>query len=271
MLNYKDYRDILRQELATRAGRNRSYTQAAFARDIEISRSLLSEILSGRHGLSATRAARIAARLGLSADEAQHFCDLVDREHARSPGRKRAAAEVVAKRQGAVSKITEFGADAMRFIADWYHLGILELTTLDAYVHDERRIAQYLGLTQVQVGVALERLKRLGLITASGRSVRSRFLRTNITAAAPSTAIKEFHRGLIRKAEAALFGQSRERRYASSVIMGVKSADVPRLMERLEALRNEFCDANYESKPHDALYCLAIQFFDLKDSHHKGV
>lgn len=86
-----DYRIILRSELAERCKHNPNYSLRAFARDLGIAPSRVSEILSGKQGLSRKAALSIAERLGLSTEEAEAFADLVDCRHCRTlDGRERA-------------------------------------------------------------------------------------------------------------------------------------------------------------------------------------
>src|SRR5687767_1203761 len=79
-----DFRKVLRRELDTRCRMIPKYSLRAFAKDLEISPSRLSEILSGKQGLSRDRARELAGLLGFSSRETELFCELVESEHARA-------------------------------------------------------------------------------------------------------------------------------------------------------------------------------------------
>src|SRR5438128_1427996 len=79
-----DYKTILKEELAARCRQNPRYSLRAFARDLKIAPSRLSEILNGKQGLSRPAADKIARALGYGASEIERFCDLVESVHARS-------------------------------------------------------------------------------------------------------------------------------------------------------------------------------------------
>lgn len=85
------FRRFLMNELSQRQKRNVSYSMNAFARDLGLSSSRLSEILSGKVGISEDRAVKIADRLQLSESDKAYFVDLVQSEHSRSEVGKRAA------------------------------------------------------------------------------------------------------------------------------------------------------------------------------------
>ena len=68
------------EHLRLRQGRNARYSLRAFARDLGVSHSTLSGVLSGRRPASARFVRRVAKSLGLDTQQAM---TLVDREHAQ--------------------------------------------------------------------------------------------------------------------------------------------------------------------------------------------
>jgi len=87
-----NYRSFLRLELERRCKQNPRYSLNAFARDLGLAPSRLSEVFSEKQGLSREVATRISEKIGLNQDETETFCDLVEMEHARS-AEKRAEGE----------------------------------------------------------------------------------------------------------------------------------------------------------------------------------
>ena len=59
-----DYRLLLKSELASRTNQNPNYSLRAFARDLDLAPSRLSEVLNGKQGLSTQAAEKIAKTLG---------------------------------------------------------------------------------------------------------------------------------------------------------------------------------------------------------------
>ena len=82
-------RVILQQTLFSKQQKNKRYSLRAFARDLKISPSFLSEVLNGKYGISKQLAGQIADRLGFNSEEVQHFCSLADLEITDSRSRKR--------------------------------------------------------------------------------------------------------------------------------------------------------------------------------------
>jgi plasmid maintenance system antidote protein VapI len=80
--------EILTEALRERKLANSSYSLRAFARDLKISPQQLSNVLSGRRGLSVPVAERIAAKLGLSVHEAEIFVESFRAKFSISPAQR---------------------------------------------------------------------------------------------------------------------------------------------------------------------------------------
>ena len=63
------FEKLLREKFAERLLRNRRYTLRAYARDLALSPSKVSEMLSGKQGISLKTARRVADKLRLSESE----------------------------------------------------------------------------------------------------------------------------------------------------------------------------------------------------------
>ena len=79
-----NYRQILGEELERRCKRNPSYSLRSFARDLNLSVGSISKVLSGKQGLSASKAKQISKLLDLGDSETELFCTLVESSHARA-------------------------------------------------------------------------------------------------------------------------------------------------------------------------------------------
>jgi len=135
---------------------NARYSLRAFARDIGLAPSKTSEILAGKKGLGEARAESVADRLRLGAELRAIFVDSVVARHARTPARRALAAARLRARSPAKATPRE-GRSAQRNA--WYFGAVRALKA--AGFTDERRMAERLGLTALQVENALRYLRRL--------------------------------------------------------------------------------------------------------------
>ena len=272
----RDYREILRDELTGRCKLNPRYSLRAFARDLEISPSRLSEILSCKQGLSRPAAAKIAGKLGYSNPEMEVFCNLVDSVHARSQTSKDVAKEKVER------YLTDFDHLKLRnetfhMIADWYYLPIWELIGIEGFQSNSKWISRRLGITEAEVLVALERLERFGFIAQIDGVYQRVEERLSAPGGIPSEAIRKFHHEMILRAARSVFMQGVEKRELNSIVLAIDSAKLPVARKLIQEFWRDFCTKmdlrdSEDAKPQkDDVYCLAIQFFGLLEGSNDEV
>lgn len=259
----KDYRLILREELEMRCGKNPRYSLRAFARDLGITSSRLSEVLSGRYGLSRGAAQKVAQQLGWSDSEVNLFCDLVDAEHARAKQTRESARARLASSPPGYQQLT---LDAFQVISDWYHYAILELVAVEGFVNTPRWIAQRLNLSDHVVIAAVERLKRLELLEEKNGRLVATDAFTATPSDMPSSALKKFHQQLLEKALTALHLQSVEERDITHLVLAVDRAQLKDAKETIRKFRRSF-DARYgRAQKKNSVYCLGITLFKLEEN-----
>jgi uncharacterized protein (TIGR02147 family) len=194
-----DGRDYLREELSLRQARRPNYSLRAFARDLNMSPSSLCEFLTGRQGLSLGRVHHVAERLGMAPAQRDHFSDLVEAKFGRSPEIRRSA-EVRAKRR-AIDDSHRLSREKFYFVADWYHLTLLEILSLPRAKYSPDELAEILNISAAQVQLACERLQQLGLISPRSKSSASSFdVLDDVTLAGdngPDEAIRQCHQQLL--------------------------------------------------------------------------
>jgi transcriptional regulator with XRE-family HTH domain len=138
---------FLQSELARRCSRNPMYSLRAFAQQLGVDASTLSQWLRNRRPLTARAIETIGRQLGLSEEGIRAYTDRAARE---APADGRA--------------VFELSPDLGDLLGDWSHFAILELLHLEQFQPDTRWIARMLDLTPDEVNVALQQLIRLGLL-----------------------------------------------------------------------------------------------------------
>lgn len=263
-----DYRSILKEELNARCEQNPRYSLRAFARDLKLSPSRLSEILNRKQGLSRKAAEKIAAALGYRAEEAMHFCDLVSIRHARSVQEKEEAHLRLIKRQAEIKKDERFQLqlDAFKIISDWYHLGILELTKMKNFRSDVKWIARRLGIPVIQVELALDRLARVGLLKREDGKFVAVEAEGWVPGGVPSESIRKFHRQVLQKAIDAIPTQPVNERILGTHFLNLNKSDLKEAAKEIERFQFEFCRKfQAESGTKDSVYCISMQLFKIAE------
>jgi uncharacterized protein (TIGR02147 family) len=269
VLNYRSYRDFLRDELAVRITRNPAYSLRAMAQQLGIPGSSLCEVLKGRHHFSSERAGEIAESLGLDPQESQYFILLVQHERAkRDEARARLAAridEIQSRKKQAV----DLSLDHFRLISDWYHYAIRALTELEGFRFTPANVARKLGISLVEAEAAIHRLLKLELLEEDpAKPGRYRKTAGNLRAqsVAPNTALRKYHRQLLEKAIASIETQNPDERLLQTQILAFS----PEQLEEADRLTDEYfakMSALSEKAPRKtAVYCLGSQLFRVSQN-----
>lgn len=258
-----DHREYLRKELSQRVQRRPLYSQRAFARDIGLSASSLGDYLKGTMKLSSGRICQISKTIGLTAEQRQHWIDLLDEKFAKSEDvRKMAQIRVKARLQAQDHSLS---VDQFHVISEWFHLAYLELIDINAKKYSDLKVAAAsLGIPLKTLKVAVKRLKEIGFLRTDENGVFNVDPTTRLGDSAPSEAIRQYHAQLMKKGIQSLETLPRERRFNSSTMFSIPQKDVARLKTELQSLALRFLDPYVTTEAtKDSLYCLSIQLFDL--------
>ena len=265
MLIASDYRKILQQELDQRKRVRSEYSLTAFAKDLDLSPSRLSEVLSGKQGLSRNRALQIAVALKLEKRQSEVFCDLVESEHARSRvGRE--LARIRLEKHKIDTNFFTLEQDAFKAVSDWYHFALIQVMALPEFDRDPKWIAKALDITVSDASSAIERLKRLGLIEETDGKLREVHSAVQTTDNVPSEAIRKFHKQVLQKALHSIDAQSVNDRYLSSVLIPTDRKMVPMMNKWIKSFKSRTSKRLSETPNLNSVYCLSVQFFDLTPS-----
>ena len=248
------FRTRLARELARRCTDNPHYSLRAFALDLDVDHSTLSQILRGKRPASQATIERLCKRLSLSTADIEAFV----------------AAEAAAVPDLAQSRAEELAHDVAAAISDGCHYAILELVRLDSFRPDSRWIARVLGIEIDEVNVALQRLLRLRLLEMSEPG-RWTALCGDTTATVAGFTREALERLARLSRSLPIDGgdgedggdASRAVREHSSITLAVDTRRLPEALARIARLQNEIVELLESAGPRDDVYRLEIHFFPM--------
>jgi uncharacterized protein (TIGR02147 family) len=257
-----NYREFLLKELKKRRGENPAYSLRAFSRDLRVSISRMSEVLTGKTGLSVERAKSFAEYFGWPAEQTNLFLDLVEAEHSRS----RLSRELAKKRLQQRSPVArEMPGEEFSLIAEWYYVPLIELLQTKPAQYTPAFLGARLGLDEITATTALMKLQEMGLIAwREGLLVPTNEIRTT-TKGVPSSATRKFHRQILQKAEASLETQSLDKRIVTSAVMAMDQQQLEMVQERIRLFRNELMKDLEAAPAKNAVYCMTVSFFEMTE------
>ncbi len=261
----KDPRAYLREELQIRKKRRPHYSLRAFARDLEMSPSSLCEFLSGRQGMSRERIMWIGRKISLSDEQVDHFCDLVETEFGRTSKDKKSAKVRVAARSK--DNADRLSIEKFHFIADWYHLTLLEILSLPEKKYGTEELSEILGVSREIVKSGLQRLVNLGLIKKVGTYYEACSEATIAGDEGPSRAIQIYHEQFLQMHVDQVFKKSVDKRENISASLAIAEEDWPFLREEIKKSMIDIL-TKYASnnKLKNQVVCCATQAVTLIDN-----
>lgn len=263
------YRELLKGELSKRCEKRAGYSLRAFARDLGLDPAQLSRILSGKKNLSLLSAQSVSEKLFSASEDREVFVAAVELAIAKKPSLRDRALKKLSSLHSNASSMNEamtLSLESIKVISDWYHFAILDLTKVKGVAHTPAAFAQYLGISEIEVKLAIERMTKLGLMEKRG----TRFVKTKAKLVTPSdtpnVALRRFHSQMIEKAVHSLETQTVHERYVVGKTLSIRKEDIPKYKSLVEDFFSKVSSlvlASGTSEP-NALYQLNVQFFDLR-------
>jgi uncharacterized protein (TIGR02147 family) len=169
---------VLLEEFLARKKRNSSYSLRQFALFLGVSPTYLSLILSGQRKVPSKTADKFGKKLSLSPSQ-------IRKMHAKGD---------FSQSEGSKEILNE---DIFKVIADWKHFAVLSLGDLKDNKADAKWISRRLGISEMEARDAFGRLKKLNFIEVVGSKFKQCCDNFKTTDDIPSSAIRQFHSGLL--------------------------------------------------------------------------
>lgn len=260
---FESLRGILKNELELRMHRNSEYSLRAFARDIGLPPSQVSNILRRKKGLSAARAAAVGKKLGYEELKLKWFIALADMEFGRSHRiRENARNRLRRWRNGVLSRdMTDLGE---HFLLRWYHLAIRRMTSLKGFALTPEWIAGKLKIPESLAAEAIKELAENGLIHfAAGGKVTIENMHMFLQSKEGNERIsRTFKKEISSQVEIREKSMAPERRHDGAHFFTVNAAQIGELKALIQEFEDRLDDLTYKSKEtHDELYFLRVSLY----------
>ena len=245
----ENFRQALQNELIKRTKKNPLFSLRAFAKQLKIEPSTLSQILSGKRKLTDQMCERLGSQLGYGPLKIHTL--IKKKEPNSSPFKK-------------LHKLNE---DAFKVISDWHYYAILELTHCQDFQGKTQWIAKALGLSFAEALDAIERLKRLNYleITPEGKWIDRLGDSINLGNEFKAPAFTEHQRQVLNKAVEALSKTPYEERIQSSLTMAIskeKAKEAKQMVLQFLDELNEFLKSDSKK---EEVYKVSFSLFPVSN------
>jgi uncharacterized protein (TIGR02147 family) len=137
-------RIILLEEFVKSQTRNPNYSMRAYSKKIGLAQPAISEMLSGKRGITKKSAEKILNGLDIDPEE---------------------AFKILSSEDEPSIKFQPLDQDAFDIIANWHHYAILSLAETKDFKSSEEWIAERLGITTMAASEAIEKLLQCKMLT----------------------------------------------------------------------------------------------------------
>lgn len=261
-MNQADFfQECLNEELARRYEKNPRYSTRAFAKALGVDVASLSRILSGKQIPSYKVCEAIFSKLELSPAEQKKFLASVAAKQ-KAVGFKRIAPGFKNLEMKNEQR-RDLTTDVWRIIADWYHGAIMELTFTKDFSSDPKWISQQLGISEVEVKLAIRRLLRLGLLEDKQGVLQKTI--EHVSSAdkhVTSSAHKRLQKQVLKKAADSLENDDIEVRNMTSMTMAIDPRKIPQAKKMIQNFSRELC-AYLESGKRTQVYQLGVCLYPI--------
>ncbi len=259
----KDAGQILHELLSERKASNPSYSLRAFARDIGLSPPQLSNVISGKRGLSEAMVSKVLDRLALDPREQSWFRTSLKAKFCKSSKDRSEAQKKVAVLSADVD--TKYlDLDLFKAVSNWYHFALIELIKISTGTKNSvQNFSERLGISEDEINLALGRLIRLELISFTKKAYVVNQDTVIADQGIPSEAVKNFHRQILEKSAQAMAFQNPSERYGYSAALPVKVKSVDRAKKLIQKFRTDFAREISDHEGGEEIYGLCLQFFKL--------
>jgi len=262
-----EYQDIIISEFNYRKGANSAYSLRSFARDLGLSPSRLSEIMSRKGELSPSSAGLIALKLGLKNKEINVFKSLVTlKSKIAGESDKKIALEILGQSDHAES-FRMIDDSTFSLIAEPEHIEILVAMELDQYDGSSAFLSHNLKMSIEHVDACIERLQKAGLVIKSQNHYLPNSGYITTTQDVPSKALRLSHKLTLKKAMDSLDEVSIELRDITSMTMAIDVDKIPEAKELIKDFRRNLSKLLSKDQKKNQVYNLNVQLYPISRTH----
>lgn len=238
---------LLNWHFSRKQEKNKTYSLRAFARDLGIPASNLSDVFKNKRGLSNDSLKRVCEKLRLTESEKEILLN--------------------SKSQLKTKFFDEIESDQFEMISNPKYLAILCLTHIISPFKVSKENAQRLNLELNEFKKSVDKLVKANMLKCENDEYYSTgnfFVNPKET---KSIAVQDFHHKILTQAQEAITSQPIDAREFNMIVFPTDTETVQKMKEKIRIFRNEFENefGLYDTKKNkpNAIYGLGLQLFRI--------
>lgn len=263
--DFLDHRAFLKAWVEAKKAASPRFSFRAFAKRSGTSVSLLHHVIEGKRNLTAATTEAFAKGMSLRAGESRFFGLLVALDAASTADERNAVWQRISTTRR-FRDARDVERMAFDYLSSWAYPAIRELASVRGFRADPAWIAERLvpAITEAEAARALGVLTELGLLVEREGALVPADASVATPAEVTGLAVRNYHHGMIGKAQESIERFAGSERHLLAVTVGVPVSLVPRLKEEATAMMQrlmDLCDA--EPAPNEQVMQITLQVFPL--------
>lgn len=236
----------LKEAFLKKSEKNESYSLRSFARDLDVSHSLLSLIFKGKRRISDAFSRKLLDSKFLSKETKEILLMGLKREPTPEENYKR---------------LTISQSEMM---SDWVHYAILSLLEIKGFEWDYEWISKRLGVDEDRIIIAMERLEELDVIgTKENGEYFQKPMKIVVDNEEAFDAGKSFNTGILNKAKVSMEECDFKHRDISSTTFTLNPKFIPYAISKIKQFRRSLSEELENMGDQSQVYTLSVQLFPL--------
>ncbi len=243
----KKFKDFLQEQYLQRLNRNSAYSIRAFAKNLQISDSALSQMIRGKPKITNRTIEKLGLTLGLELNQIKQFCENENQSFSFSPLKQ----------------------DQFEGCTTWMYDAILEMTRLNDIELTPKKVAELLDINIYEAKAMIELLMRTGQLSIDddGKWVDVAGNTTSsLDANYEHESLKRYQLSILKAVEESIKNTHIEFKDHSSLLIAAEQKQIPLIKEKIQKFKQEIAELVDSNKTNDSIYTLQINLTSmLKD------
>ncbi|MFZ8934553.1 MAG: TIGR02147 family protein [Bacteriovoracaceae bacterium] len=259
LFKYHDYREFLSDYI-----KKDKTSLRKLSRDLELSPSYLSMIISGSRNINDNHINHLAQKLNFSEQERTYFQNLVELSDSKDIQKRK----IAYKKMGRFKKYQERNPkeiETYQYLEKWYYVAIREMTFLKDFKADpkwiQRKLQKKVSIQAIKK--SLKFLEEKGFIQIKNKKILSSNKQLNCIGGIYKLSLSSFHNQMLSLAHESIYSVESQKRNILGHTLALSESQFEQVKEIMNEALEKIKDINNQKETNEQIYHISLLSFPL--------